>query len=123
MLRSLAAFLFTSLLTLPAQVTETVGGTTSSPTLTNRAKASLFRVDTTVLLLELEQFLNVPGPETLTFFAYRHHSRTGASTLEWQHPVTVQGGIGPAWYSTGPIALPLIAGNHYVLGVAWAGSV
>jgi hypothetical protein len=117
-----AAFLFLSLL-LSAQVIETVGGTTSAPTLTNRAKASLYRVDTTVVLLEFEMFLNVPAPDTLTFFAYRHHSRTGTSTLAWTLPVSVAGGIGPTWYSTGSIALPLIAGNHYALGVAWSGSV
>jgi hypothetical protein len=76
-----------------------------------------------VTLIEFEFHLDVPGPETLTFFSHRHHSRAGNATLEWLHPVTVAGGTGPGWYSTGPIALPLIAGNHYTLGVSWAGNV
>jgi hypothetical protein len=122
MLRSLAVVLVL-LTSLPAQIVDVVGGTSTAPTLSNRAKASLYAVTTTVSLLEFEAWLNVPGPETLTFFAYRHHSRTGASTLEWTLPVTVAGGTGPGWYSTGPINLPMVAGNYYVLGVSWVGSV
>jgi hypothetical protein len=59
----------------------------------------------------------------VTFFAYRHHSRTGAATLDWSLPVPVTGGTGPGWYSTGPIALNLVAGNHYALGVSWVNNL
>ncbi len=113
----------TSLAALPAQVIDTVGGTNSAPSGANRGKASLYGVNTSVVLIDFEVYLNVPGPETLTFFAYRHHSRTGIATLEWTLPVTVAGGGGPAWYSTGPIAQNLVAGNHYALGVAWGGTL
>ena len=115
--------LASSMLALPAQTIDTIGGTNSSPTRANSSKASLYAVDTSVLLFEFEMYLDVPGPENLTFFAYRHHSRSGTATLHWTHQVQVTGGGGPQWYSTGPIFLAMLAGNHYVLGVSWTGSV
>jgi hypothetical protein len=95
-----------------------------APVRTATSKGNVFRVDSTVLLFEFEMYLNVPGPEVLTFFVHRHHSRTGTSALLFTTNVTVNGtGLGPMWYSSGPIALPLVAGNHYNLGVAWPGSL
>lgn len=101
-----------------AQVVDTLGST-ANPATTGQAKANLFAVDSSVLVIEMEWYLSIPGADTLTFFCYRHHSRTGSATLEWTLPVAVTGGGGPAWYSTGPIALELAAGNHYALGVAF----
>jgi hypothetical protein len=118
------AFSLLPLTALSAQVVvDTVGGTASAPTGANRAKASLYQVDTSVVLIDFAVWLDVPGPDTLTFFAYRHHSRVGTSTLEWTLPVAVTGGTGPGWYSTGPIALNLVAGNHYALGVSWVNNL
>ena len=122
MLRTLFAITLATAL-LPAQTTETVGGTNAMVAGSNRGKASLYAVDQTVVLTEFEVFLDVPPNETLTFFAHRHHSRTGTATLAWSLPVTVAGGGGPLWWSTGPIAMPLVAGNYYTLGVSWAGVV
>jgi hypothetical protein len=66
----------------------------------------------------------VPGPETLTFFVHQHHSRTGSATLLWWTSVAVNGtGVGPTWYSSGAINVPLLCGHHYVLGVSWAGTL
>ena len=112
-----------ALVSLPAQTVDTVGGTTTASTRTNSAKASLFGVTTSVLLIDYEMYLDVPAGQTLTFFAYRHHSRSGAASLDWTHQVTVAGGGGAQWYSTGPIALPLIEGNHYAIGVSWPGTL
>jgi hypothetical protein len=123
MLRPLLSLLFVSLVALPAQTVETIGGTTSQPSGANRGKGSLYRVDTSVYLLDFEMHLNVPSADTLTWFLYRHHSRTGVATLEWTQQVQVPGGIGAAWYSTGPIAMPLVAGNYYVLGAYWTTNV
>jgi hypothetical protein len=123
LLSASALSLFALTLTLPAQNVDVVGGTSSAPTGANRAKASLYQVDTSIVLLEFEVWLDVPGSDTLTFFAYRHHSRTGIATLDWTLPVTVTGGTGPGWYSTGPIALNLVAGNHYALGVSWVNNL
>ena len=123
MIRQLASILFVACSLLPAQTIETIGGLTSAPTGANRAKANLFQVDSSVLLLEFEMYLDVPSPETLTFFAYRHHSRAGVAPLTWTIPVAVTGGTGPGWYSTGPIAIPLVAGNWYAIGCSWNGSV
>ena len=109
---------------LAAQTVDTLGGITTAPTGGNRGKASLFRVDSSVLLLQYEMYFNIPGIETLTWFIHRYHSRSGTFTLEWTTNVAVDGtGVGPAWYSTGPVAVPLIEGNHYVLGAYWPGSL
>lgn len=117
--------LFAALLApLTAQTVDTIGGTTTATARTNVSKASLFRIDSSVLLLDYEMYLNVPGQETLTFFMHRYHSRAGVYTQEWSLQVPVNGtGVGPAWYSTGPIALPLLEGNYYMLGVGWPGSL
>ncbi|MCA8964111.1 MAG: hypothetical protein KDC48_04465 [Planctomycetes bacterium] len=117
------AFAAAALASLPAQTVDTVGGVNTASTRTNSAKASLFAVDSSVLLIDYEMYLDIPGPETLTFFAYRHHSRSGTAQLAWTHQVTVAGGGGAQWYSTGPIALPLIEGNHYAIGVSWPGTL
>lgn len=115
-----------SLLLAPAlaQTVDTLGATTTAPSRAATGKASVFRVDSTVLMLEYEMYLNVPGPETLTWFLYRHHSRSGVSTLEWTQQVPVNGtGVGPAWYSTGIVGIPLAEGNHYMIGVSWPGTL
>lgn len=104
---------------LSAQIVDTVGSPAIAAT-TGSAKANLYQVDDTRLLFELEFYLDIPaGSETLTFFCHRHHSRTGLATLEWTHPVTVTSVGGPAWWSSGPIAEALVAGNHYTLGVSY----
>jgi len=108
---------------LTSQTVVTVGGTNSAPSRANTAKANMFQVDSTVLLQEIEMFLDVPGPETLTWFVYRHHSRTGASSLLFQTTTNVTGGTGAGFYSSGPIVLPLVCGNHYLIGCSWAGTV
>ena len=107
---------------LTGQTIETIGASNSCPAGSNRAKANQFRVDQSVLVLDFEVYLDVPQSETLTFFAYRHHSRT-LSTLEWTMQVAHPGGQGgPSFFSTGPIALALTAGNYYAIGVQWSGS-
>jgi len=121
----LLSVLLTALLSpLAAQTVDTLGGTASAPSGANRGKASLFKVDSSVLLTNYEMWLNVPGVENLTWFMHRYHSRAGIFTLEWTSTVAVDGtGIGPAWYSTGAIAMPLIEGNYYILGVYWPGTL
>lgn len=108
---------------LTAQNIDTLGGTTTAATRTATGKASVFQVDSTVLLTEYEMYLDVPAPESVTFFMHRYHSRSGTFTLEWQTTVAVNGGIGAAWYSTGPVAVPLVAGNFYLIGATWPGSL
>lgn len=119
-MRTLLPVLFATLGSLPAQVIDTLGST-ANPATTGSAKANLFQVNDTRIVLELEWYLSIPpGQTTLTFFSHRHHSRNGFANLEWTLPVTVTGTGAPAWYSTGPIALPLVTGNHYTLGVAYS---
>ena len=108
----------------PAQVVDTLGGTASAPSGASRGKGTVFQVDQTVLLLDYAMWLNMPAPDTVTFFCYRYHSRAGTYTLEWTIPVPVAGtGSGPAWVSPGAISRPLVAGNWYVLGASWNGSL
>ncbi len=107
---------------LPAQIVDTVGGTTTATARTAQGKANMFRVDTSSYLLNVEWYLNVPGVELVTFFVARHHSRSGSGNLIWSTTVPVNG-TGVGWYSSGPIAVPLIAGNHYLLGISWPGTL
>lgn len=107
---------------LVAQTVDTLGGTNNAPSRTNTSKASLFRVDSTVLLTEYEMYLNATGPTPVTWFVHRYHSRAGIYTLEWSQTATLNG-TGAGWYTTGPIALPLVEGNHYMIGLAWAGTL
>lgn len=110
---------------LSAQTVDTIGGTTT--TAANRpaaGKGSVFKVDSSVLLFTYEMWLDAPaGPQTVNFFIYRHHSRSGPFTLTHQFPVTFTGGVGPAWVSSGPIVVPLVCGNYYMLGVSWSGTL
>src|SRR5690606_33356248 len=76
---------------LAAQNVDILGATSTCPSGTLRAKANQIRVDQTVLVLDFEMYLDVPAAETLEFFAYRHHSRTAGSTLDWTLQVPVQG--------------------------------
>ena len=120
----LPAVTFLLLASLAAQPNvDTVGGTSTRSTRANAGKANIFRVDRSIVLLNFEMYLDVPGPETLVWFLYRHHSQNGTYTLEWTLPVNVNGtGMGALWYSPGPIALPLLGGNHYMIGAAWTGT-
>ena len=106
-----------------AQTVDTLGGVNTASTRTNSAKGSVYRCDQTVFVMDYEMYLNIPGPETLTFFVYRHHSRSGSYALEWTGSYQVAGGGGPAWYGTGPVGITLAEGNHYLLGVSWPGSL
>lgn len=116
----LLAVTLATLAALPAQVIDTLGGTALSAT-TGNAKVNLLDVTASRWLTEMEWYLDIPaGANTLTWFVYRHHSRNGLATLEWTQSVTVTGGGGPGWYSSGPLLLQLAAGNHYGLGLAFS---
>jgi hypothetical protein len=107
-----------------AQGTQTViGGTANAPSRAASAKANSVGVTQSVILLKLEMWLTVPQAETLTFFRYRHHSQTGTFVQDWTQQVKVAGSSTAQWYGSNPMAMPLIAGNFYLFGVSWAGTV
>jgi hypothetical protein len=109
---------------LAAQTVTTIGGTASSPTRTANGKGNGISIKSSVLLLDFDMYLNVPGQETLQFFIYHHHSEKGTFRLVNSWNVKVNGtGVGAKWYSSGPKPTPLLCGNSYILGVAWTGSV
>lgn len=119
--RTLLAFTLTAVAALPAQIIDTLGST-QLPATTGSAKVNLLDVTTSRWLTEMEWYLDIPaGTNTLTWFVYRHHSRDGLATLEWTQSLTVTGGGGPGWYSSGPLLLQLAAGNHYGLGLSYSG--
>lgn len=104
---------------LSAQIVDTVASAQVAAQ-SGSAKCNLYEVDTTRLLFEVEWWLDIPaGPETLTFFMHRHHSRDGNADLIWTLQVPVMGTGTPQWYSSGPIAEAMVAGNHYTIGVAY----
>jgi hypothetical protein len=107
-----------------AQATTTIGGTNSSPTRVGLGKGNGVYIKSSVLLLDFDMYLNVPGQETLEFFVYHHHSQSGTYNLVKTWKVPVNGtGKGATWYSSGTIAYPLLCDNYYIIGVAWKGSV
>ncbi len=109
---------------LGAQTLDTLGGTNTPVTnRANTAKASVFAVTTSSILLDYQMWLDVGTTQTVTFFLYRYHSRSGPYTLEASWPVTVTGGGGPGWVSTGTVAHPLLCGNYYMLGASWTGAL
>ena len=103
-----------------AQTTEIVGGLGRVAT-SGKAKGNIFQVDKSTLLLRQEWWLDFKHKDTLTFFGYRYHSRHGIYVREWAQNWTVTG-TGPGWYSS-RIPRRLIAGSHYMIGVAWTGTV
>lgn len=111
---------------LPAQAADTVdtvGTTEAHVTLPTGSASNLFEVTESVELVEYAAHLAVDEPVTVTFFAYRHHSAKGTATLLWVRDVPVVPTGGPVFVSTGPISLPLLAGNHYAIGASWSGPV
>jgi hypothetical protein len=119
---SLLALVSTALLPAQAAV-DTVGSTATSAGGANIARGNLFRVDSSRTLQQIEMFLGITLPaQNLTWSVYQHHSPTGAATLVWSSTVNTPA-AGTAWYGSGPIAVPLVAGNWYSFGVGWTGPI
>jgi hypothetical protein len=109
---------------LAAQVVDQVGGAASSLSGSNLARGNLFRVDSSRMLVGIEAYLALPGttPRNLEFFVYRHHSAHGTGGLVWQGTVGTPAAGAARWHASGTIAVPLVAGNTYAIGVGWSGS-
>jgi hypothetical protein len=102
---------------------DVLGGNNYSPYRFASAKGNVIAVERSVWLHSFELQLTITQPDTLTFFLYRHHSQSGQYSLEWTRKLGAPGATSAQWYSSGEVQLPLLAGNHYVLGVSWLGAV
>jgi hypothetical protein len=122
------AFALLTLLVLPAAaaaqvVVDTVGSPSTSATLSNTARGNMFRVDSSRTLQQIEMYLGINLPaQNLSWSVYRHHSQYGPATLVWSSVVNTPA-TGSTWYGSGPIAVPLVAGNWYSFGVGWTGPI
>jgi len=99
-----------------------VGDASNSSSASSRAKGNSYRVDTSVTLDEVEFWLSFTGAQTLTYYVFVSPVEFGTYTEVYRDSEVVNG-IGTGWYSSGTIAVPLSAGNHYIIAVSWNGSM
>lgn len=99
-----------------------VGGATNTSSADGRAKGNAFRVDVSVTLDEVEFWLNFSSTQTLTYYVFTCPIEFGTYTEVYRASGQVTG-VGPAWYSTGTIAVPMNAGSYYIIAVSWNGNM
>lgn len=99
-----------------------VGDTSNSGTASGRAKGNSYQVDIDVLLEEMEFWLNFSTTQTLTYYVFHCPDEFGTYTEVFRESGSVSG-TGPGWYSSGPVAIDLSAGSHYIIAVSWDGSL
>jgi hypothetical protein len=105
-----------------AQIIDIVGDTSLSAIGASRAKANVYRVDTSTKLRELEVRLDFSGVQQLTYTVHKSAAEFGTFTQIYANAVPTIG-AGQDYYSSGPINVPLQAGSYYMLGVSWPGTL
>jgi hypothetical protein len=106
----------------PGGIIDVVGGTSNSAFNTGVAKGNSYQVITSVVLNEAEFWLNFTGVQTLNYYVYHCPTEFGLYNAIYMDSEVVPG-VGPAWYSSGPIAVPLVSGQHYIIAVSWSGAM
>ncbi|HET6456128.1 MAG TPA: hypothetical protein VFI02_17110 [Armatimonadota bacterium] len=107
---------------IPFCMTEMWGNTTESTTATAVARGNLYLCSTDVALTSIDMYLNIPTSTELRFFVYEAPNYDSSYTKI--HETTIaNSGTGQGWYSSGPIATPMVAGKYYIIGAAWQGNV
>ncbi len=101
---------------------DVVGGTSSSSVGTGRAKGNAYRADISVFLNKAEFWLDFTSMQTLSYYVFVSPVEFGTYTEIHRHSESVTGS-GAAWYSTGPIYVPLNAGYYYIIAVSWSGTL
>jgi hypothetical protein len=105
-----------------SRTVDIVGGTTNSSSGPGRAKGNSYQIDTDVILTEAEFWLDFGNTQMLTFYVFVCPDEFGKYNEIYRNSeLTV--GSGAAWYSTGPVAVEMDAGNHYIIIVSWDGTV
>ncbi len=100
------------------QALDTVGNTSNSNSDRARAKGNAYRVDADRVLIEQQFYLNFTGTQTLCFYVYESPVEFG-TYQQIQESSHAASGQGAAWYSSGPISVPLDAGKYYIVAVSW----
>lgn len=94
-----------------------VGGLGSSSVLGPYFRANGFVADGDGTLVEFEQYLGLAGACNLDFYVFEAPTPGGALTQVWRD--TVVAPAGTAYFNSGPMAVPIVNGNYYALGVGW----
>jgi hypothetical protein len=113
------------LLTTPtiAQCADLVGDTSNASL--NRvalAKGNSYDISIPTVLDRADFWLQFTTTQTLTFYVYDSPTEFGTYTQIWSASASVTG-TGAAWYSSGPIGIPLNPGTHYIIAVSWDGTL
>lgn len=103
-------------------VIDIVGDTSNTATDPGRAKGNAYRIDTSVVLSEAEFWLNFSDLQTLTFYVFDSPDEFGTYTEVYRQSAAVTGS-GAGWYTSGSLAVTLMAGTHYIIAVSWTGTM
>lgn len=104
----------------PAGNEDSVGSALLSGLGVGDGVGNFYSVTTNVQLIKIEKRLNIPDAMTLRYFVYESTSKTGTYNKIFEKEVT-GAGTGLQWYSSGAIAVPLVNGKFYFIGVSWQG--
>jgi len=110
-----------TLATLGSDTIDVVGDTSGGSSGAGRAKGNSYRVDTSVVLNDAEFYLTFSDTQTLTYYVFESSVEFGTYTEIHRNSQSVTG-TGTAWYSSGPLSVPLAAGMHYIIAVSWTGT-
>ncbi len=87
----------------------------------NRYRGNVYFATTTTPLKRIEHRADVPSPTTFEFFVYQGEDSVAVYTKIFSTTVPIE--AGPGWKSSGPIDVPITAGDYYFIGAAWAGEL
>jgi hypothetical protein len=105
-----------------AVTTDVVGGTANAVSASGLAKGNVYRLDTSVDLIQFESYLSFSGTETLNFYVYKNSAEFGTYTQVASTTYSATGTGSGAFYSSGPLNLGLSAGQWYLLAASWSGA-
>jgi len=94
------------------------GGTTDAYTGADRGRGNTYTVFEPQTLTEFKNELVITGNVTLYFYVLESAVLSGTYTVlsETIVPTT---GVGQAFYSSGPVSVPVVPGMYYGIGCAW----
>ena len=99
---------------------DTIGGMASSGAASAAMRVNFFQCIASKTLTQIQQYLNIPSSTSLAFTVYEGTTQTGYYNRIFAR--TLVSGTGAGWYSSGTIAVTLVAGRYYAIGVASQGS-
>ena len=99
-----------------------VGGSDNGNVGSGLAKGGSYQIDTSVLLEEMEFYIGFSDTQILTCYVFECPTEFGTYTEVYRNSETVTG-TGTHWYSSGPIAVTLYEGTHYIIIISWSGTV